>query len=457
MEKPSLFIIINLGKAVRNFGRGGFLEAFINQGYRCVLFGKVPLDVQNDLKQLFGDDVAFEELGPLPLNPLAKAVQRLVTYTWRSRIDYDAVMARHEGGKGKRHHIERWLGRVLLQKIPVSVWEKWEVRLAQWPAADKLIAQYQPKGVMIINPVSEENSVINVCKRQGIYTFCLIESWDNLTIRGGLHSHPDDLYVWGDLMRREAVEDHCFPPERVHTVGLPSFDLYWMHDLYPSEAEWREQMNLPPNVPVINYTSSPKIRYKKQDLFVNMLLEGIQSGELPADTHILVRTHREDEEETYTLFQSMPNVRVQTADATLKGFDASMGQPLMLAATMRYSHVIVNLFSTTVLDAMANGTPAVSIAFNPKAGSSGSEPLQLRLKRFLNDKHIKDMLKFNAVLIAHNEADLVEHVGSCLKDKNANLENRQACLKAILANLEGQSTRQFAEKVMERIDQYYNH
>lgn len=454
-ENKTIFYIFNLSKAVRNFGKGGVIEALVNQGFRVVAFGVRP-DAREGIRRDFGDSVVFDDLGPTPHKGLARRVERLVTYIWRSCIDYQSVRIRH--GSDGSFKLSLWLelavGRIL-HLLPAGIWESLQERFAEWPRGAELVEKYQPSGIIITNPIAEENAAVNWLKHRGIHTAAMIESWDNLTIRGGLYAYPHDMFVWGDLMKNEAVNYHKMDPARVHGVGLPSFDIYWNHALYPTEAEWRRQMGIPAGAPVVSYPTSPSLRHNQQDVYLNLMLEAQKEGRLPANAIFLVRIHREDDPSVYEKWKANPSVRIQAADACLEGMDPDLGRTLMLAATMRYSHVMVNLFSTTVLDGMVNGTPSVCIAFDPAAREGGLHKVQRSIRRFLNDKHIKDIIAFGAVPVANNGEEMIAHLRAFLENKDHNLAERRRCLEATLARLDGRSAEYFASLCKKRQEEHY--
>jgi len=455
MSQPAtLFYIFNLTKAVRNFGKGGVIEALVQQGFRVIAFGVKP-DQRDGIKKAFGDDVEFEELGAAPHSGMMRRIERLVTYIWRSRIDYQAVRIRHgyDGRFKAVLWVELLIGR-LLQPLPVWFWERLQEFFSRWPKGDKLCEKYHPCGVLISNPIDTTANVLNWSKRRGLYTGAVIESWDNLTIRGGLYTYPHDMYVWGDLMKNEAANFHKLPAGRIQTTGLPSFDMYWAEQLYPTESSWRKQMQLPENVPVVSYATSPAVRQKSQDGYLDIMLNAVKNGKLPANTHFLVRIHREDDAAIYQRLKNEPHVRIQTTDASLEGMEPDMGRPMMLAATMRYSSVLVCLFSTTVLDAMANHTPSIACAFDPADENGGTPEIQKSIRRFLNDKHIKDMMAYEAVFIASSESELVTHLTSCLADKHCNAPAREKCLLATLGDHKGRSAQLFASTLKSRIQPF---
>jgi hypothetical protein len=444
--KRNIFFILNTGEAVRNFATHGVVEALTSRGLRCVIFKIDRSDHTHYLDNL-KDDVIFEDFGADGYRGLPNLIQRIVTYIWRTRIpSYDDVLIRHGGRKSWIHPYQNLLGR-MLQWVPVGFWDSLYQLTARWPRGAELIEKYQPAAIIIANPVSPENAAINYAKRRGIHTACLLESWDNLTIRGGLSSFPDQLFVWNEMMKKQATVDHRFPEERVTVTGVCSFDIYQKPGLIPSETEWRREMNIKDGVPVLLYSTSSLSRSKDEYGILEHILEARDQGQLPADLHLLVRIHPRDKIENYDRYLKMPGVTIQSAHATVEGHESTYGRILMLSATMRYTTVIANIFSTMMLDAFAHGKPVVAVAFD-----ATDRPEQRSVRRYLRDVHVKEIMEYDAMPVAYDREQLVEAINHFLQDPDWKKKEREVCTEAHMTHLDGQCSSRFAEALLAGID-----
>lgn len=442
-ESPTLFYILNYGSsAVRNIVRGGVLEALVAKGFRCVVFG-LPESERATVTQAFGDSVVFETLETPPLRGMTKLIQRLRTYVWRNLIPYGKLLA-HFGKKlTLRHSFQAALGR-LLAGVPFRVWEKLAESAAKWPQGEALLRKYRPVAVVVSNPMAADGVPIDYCRKHGVYTACMLESWDNLTVRGAFYSSPHDLLVWNDLIKRQAIRFHQYPPERVHTVGIPSFDIYTHPELLPNEAEWRKSVGLPESGPVIVYSTSAQIIYGREDVIIDGILHARQAGRLPADANLLIRPHPADDFAAYDKYKGQAGVAIQYPHAAVgsDGNDVTMGKPLMLAATMRYAAVVINVFSTMCLDAMANGAPVIVIGFD-----AVSVPQEKSVRNYTELQHIKELLEFNAVSLANSDEELLAFINQYLNDRSFNLENRQICVATETFGLDGKAAARVADLI----------
>lgn len=449
-EKPTLFYILNYGSsAVRNIVRGGVLEALVAKGFRCVVFG-LPESERASVTDAFGGNVVFETLENPPLRGLSKLIQRLRTYVWRNKIPYGKLLAHFGKTLTMRHSFQSAVGK-MLAGVPFGVWEKLAESVAKWPQGEELLCKYQPSAVVVSNPMAADGVPIDYCRKRGVYTACMLESWDNLTVRGAFYSSPHDLLVWNDLIRRQAIHFHQYPPKRVHTVGIPSFDVYTRPELLPSEAEWRRSVGLPESGPVIVYSTSAQIIYGREDVIIDNILHARETGILPVDANLLIRPHPADDFAAYDKYKGRSAVAIQYPYAAVgsDGNDVTMGKPLMLAATMRYAAVVINVFSTMCLDAMANGAPVIVIGFD-----AVPVPPERSVRNYTELQHIKELLEFNAVSLANGNEELLGFINQYLNDRSFNLENRQKCVAAETFGLDGKAAARVADLIANRSSQY---
>lgn len=445
-DRPTLFFIMNYGSSIRNLVGGGVLDALVKQGFRVVLFDVNEKDRKAVEKGLAADCI-IEDLGPTPFRGWIRHLQRLRTYIWRSRVNYGELLLKHGSRTTLKTRLHYLLG-YLLRIVPAAWWRERNRALAWWPQGDELINKYRPVGVLISNPIADEAAALEYCRGKGIYTACVLESWDNLTNRGAIYAMADDLFVWNDLIREQAIKYHMYEPEHVHTTGMPSFDLYANKQAYPSEAQWRQDNGLPETGPVILYTLSSKHIYPGEDVVIRHLVKAREDGRLPADAHILVRLYPRNMKEAYELYSQIPGIYLQVPGKGLEHRinDAAMDSPMMLAATTHYSSVAINVFSSVCLDALCNDTPVVVVNYD-----ATERPFHKSVRGYLVFEHIKDLLSFNAVLVADEPGQMIEHVAAAMADPEIRKAERQRCVEQETYGLDGRASERTAAMIAERV------
>src|SRR6185503_6599686 len=109
------------------------------------------------------------------------------------------------------------------------------------PEIDAFLRKARPDVLAVtplIEPGSPQAEYLRSARGLGIRTAFCVASWDNLTNKGLIHGPVDLVAVWNDSMKREAVDLHGVPPERVAVTGAAAFD-HWF-DWRPRVA--REQV-----------------------------------------------------------------------------------------------------------------------------------------------------------------------------------------------------------------------
>ena len=100
---------------------------------------------------------------------------------------------------------------------------------------DRFLMEQRPDLLLcspLIEPGTPQMEYVRAARARGIRVVLCVASWDNLTNKGLIHGPLDLVTVWNDAMKREAVELHGVPAERVAVTGAQLFD-HWF-DWRPS-------------------------------------------------------------------------------------------------------------------------------------------------------------------------------------------------------------------------------
>jgi hypothetical protein len=141
---------------------------------------------------------------------------------------------------------------------------------------------------------SPEPDYLRAAKRLGIPTGICVASWDNLTTKGRVHERPDFMTVWNEAMKREAVELHGMPAERVLVTGAQSFDHWFAWKPSTSRREFCERVGLDAERPFLLWLcSSEFVVGSREPEFVEGWLAKLRDRSEPslAGLQLLVRPH----------------------------------------------------------------------------------------------------------------------------------------------------------------------
>ena len=89
-------------------------------------------------------------------------------------------------------------------------------------------------------PGSLDGAYIDAARAAGVPSAICVASWDNLSSKQLIRGVPDLVMVWNEIQRREAVELHGIPSDRVVVTGAQCYDHWFSWGARPREHFCRE-------------------------------------------------------------------------------------------------------------------------------------------------------------------------------------------------------------------------
>ncbi len=164
------------------------------------------------------------------------------------------------------------------------------------PAVREFIAKRRPDAVVItplVEVASRQTDHFDAARSLGIPVGMVVSSWDNLMCKGTIHQVPELVAVWNDFQRREAIELHGIPAERIVVTGAVAFD-HW-YDWKPSRSreEFCAAAGLDPERPFALYVGSTISISPHEVDFALPCVAGIRHrpGGGPDALQVLIRQH----------------------------------------------------------------------------------------------------------------------------------------------------------------------
>ena len=162
---------------------------------------------------------------------------------------------------------------------------------------EAFIQSNRPDAVLVsplIDLGSAQTDVVKSAKALGIPTGMVLYSWDNLSTKGGLHVHPDRMFVWNELQRQEAVTLHGYPIARAIATGAPRFDDFFALRPATDRQSFFAPLGLDPARRCLIYLASSKFVVTDSELpFIQRWVREIRrsSDETLRGCNIIVRPH----------------------------------------------------------------------------------------------------------------------------------------------------------------------
>jgi hypothetical protein len=161
---------------------------------------------------------------------------------------------------------------------------------------DAFVAERAPD-LVAVSPLvdfgAEQVDIVKSARRAGIPVAACIASWDNLTNKGLMRVVPDRVSVWNQAQRREAIELHDVPAERVAITGAQLFDRWFEQRPSTTRQEFCEARGLDPARPLVLYTCSSSFiaAAPAEVAFVREWVRELRAHAATANVNVLVRPH----------------------------------------------------------------------------------------------------------------------------------------------------------------------
>lgn len=286
---------------------------------------------------------------------------------------------------------------------------------------EQIFQNCQPQLLVVASPghYSLDQILMEEAARRGVPVVCIVLSWDNMYSRGPLIRRPDLLAVWSEEMRRQAIEVHQYPPEKIRVVGSLQFGFYDA-PLQPAEImSVRERLGLLAQDKYIAYVcGSRTAHYDCEDV---MALLGVLRESQFASYRLVLRPHPQGDRRVYeslkvhgVIFDESPDITGKTAPVDVVDRQAARH----MAAFLSDAAFVVSSWGTTaLLEACLFDRPAIQLRwYDSVAHSKPSEVKAVRqFQRYLHMRKFDDS---QARLFSDSPADFlacvdllkVEHV-----------------------------------------------
>ncbi len=164
------------------------------------------------------------------------------------------------------------------------------------PRIDEVVASIAPDAIVVtplVDFVSYQVDYVKTAKRLGIPVSMAVASWDNLTNKGTIAVQPDQVIVWNDAQKHEAVYLHGVAPNRVRVTGAQLFDDWFDRTPGESREAFSARAGLDAGRPFLLYLCSSLFIARDEVSFVRSWLERLRTSVYPSlrQCGVLVRPH----------------------------------------------------------------------------------------------------------------------------------------------------------------------
>jgi len=235
------------------------------------------------------------------------------------------------------------------------------------PASETLkdyLRRHRPDVVVLVSLTysrSQQLDLLKAARALGIPVAAAIMSWDHLSSKALLHVAPDLVLVWNEMQRREAVEMHGLPDERVVVTGAQCYDQWFARVPERTREQFSADVGLRPDRPFVLWVHSAITPQPDppEPVLVTQWLAALRASDDPVlrELGVLVRPH--------------PERLKEWKDIDLARFDNVSfrgGNPINTRAkdeyfdALYYANAVIGLVTSAFLEAAVVGRPVLTFA-----------------------------------------------------------------------------------------------
>ncbi len=246
-----LFAALHLGY-FRNFE--SVIRELALRGHQVHLTGNAPEtfggeELARRLETEYPGKVTWDRLPSLDSEPWYDAARRM-----RVALDYvRALESRYPAklrvrAEERTARIVRWSSRLPGGRAVTLAGLKRFERLMPASAALVDYLRRQAPDLIVLTSLtysrSQQIDLLKAARTLRIPVAAAIMSWDHLSSKALLHVQPDAVIVWNEVQKREAVEMHGLPADRIVLTGAQCYDQWFTRTPERSREEFCREMGL---------------------------------------------------------------------------------------------------------------------------------------------------------------------------------------------------------------------
>jgi hypothetical protein len=209
---------------------------------------------------------------------------------------------------------------------------------------------------------ARQADTVKACQSLGIPVAAAIASWDHLTTKGIVKVAPDRVLLWNEVQRREAIELHRVPADRIVITGAQLFDQWFAKRPTVTREEFLGPLGLDPARPVVLYVgSSPNITAAEREVpFVRRWIESLRAASPRLrDAGVLVRPHPGNVEHWAGV--DLEALGAAIAPRLRPGIPMSELDEQLYFHSIHFAEAVVGINTSAIIEALIQRRPVFSI------------------------------------------------------------------------------------------------
>ncbi len=274
---------------------------------------------------------------------------------------------------------------------------------------------------------------LRAAQSRNIPITAIIGSWDRLTTKGPLAPGVDQYVVQSQVMRDELIRHHNIAEQQIYVAGWPQMDEYKDESILLPREQFLNSIGVPLDHKLIVFgANSPRLGVHEISI-VEHLARRIKEKSFPPKCTLLVRPHPKDKtwQERFGVFQTPPEIIVQPAET---------GRLEYLANLLHHTDVMIASQGSITLDAIAQDTCVVNIAFDGNVKVDYHESIE----RWYEIDHFLPVVNSGATSIVKSFEEMDAAISHYLDDPSLHAAERERLRQEELEPFDGKASLRLA-------------
>lgn len=465
------------GYGIRLLLQTDVVRTLVDSGARVVVL--LPEDKLEEFKNAgLGPRVRFEKLDYEALRAAAKpalfrygtSVLR-ITYnlkavtrrrTTKLQVDRALLMEKSDGetrGERLRSRSILWLSYVLGYSKVLRLAFQQLMRLCfSGDFHDDVYQRHRPDLLVVATLGNSIDAfLLWEARRHSVPICSVLQSWDYPTTKGYGTCRPDHLVTWNQINKTEMVEYHDFRASEVFVGGVSHWDRYF-HDPTPFDrAAYCERHGLDPDRKTIAYTAvNHKLFFHNLEVVAD-ILKNIRDGYYGMPCQLLYRSHPSNfsmsganwEQQKQRLTNASAELKEEYGDLLVEVTPPIEGSKRIftfpgedqaaIADLLRMSDVMVNVYSTMMIEACIFDLPVVNVSYAQYKDGLFNWSV------YDEWDHIAPVMDSGAVRNAYESNELHGLIRAYLNDRSLDRDNRAELVNRLLPVNRGRAGREIGK------------
>ncbi len=453
-KKKRIGILIPNGYWARNFLRHDFLARMHKEGVELLLIS--PLAKDEKFRKIYGKHFV-KIVEPAPLPALARKYANFLNRLFQGSSSISSYKHLLKEGVVRSGGEERWIDRFPHTPFARSLFSFLQKRNIRLLLNSLFLGGRQYRSLiesldllLDTHPFNCEHLPFVVeATRQSCKRIAMIISWDNITTKGHIAGDYDVILLWNDIVRDEVLRYYPeqFNAESAVSTGVPNFDAYFQRDI-EEKKRFAESINWQEGEKLVTFTTTPHRLSWDEESYIEQIWKHLKEKSSPFRLH--VRLHPLDSIDRYQHLFGYSEISFDEPEKQ-EVFSDGWWNPdgngtRHLAATLFYSDLVINVFSTISLEAALFDTPVINICYDV----TGREYEQ-SVTRYPDFEHYRKVIETGAVKLVYSEQELKQAIDFYLEHPEAERKERKILTEKQCKYTDGKSLERITNILLETV------